>query len=95
VVLVDAKALGDLNRSATELRDRRLLGGLEPKDIKRVRVRAGGQTVVLERGRRRVAMIEPTKGAAKGKVDDLLYAARAPVDGHRRRQRPGCRPLWS
>jgi hypothetical protein len=44
VVLVDAKALGELNRSATDLRDRRLLGNLEPKDIKRMRVRAGGQT---------------------------------------------------
>ena len=79
VVLVDAKALTDLNRSATELRDRRLLGALEPKDIKRVRVRAGGQTVVLERkGDAEWRMIEPTKGAAKGtKVDDLLYTLRA------------------
>ena len=79
VVLVDAKGLTDLNRSATELRDRRLLGALEPKDIKRVRVRAGGQTVVLERkGDAEWRMIEPTKGAAKGtKVDDLLYTLRA------------------
>ena len=79
VVLVDAKALTDLNRSATELRDRRLLGALEPKDIKRVRVRAGGQTVVLERkGDTEWRMVEPTKGAAKGtKVDDLLYTLRA------------------
>jgi len=78
VVLVDAKALGDLTKSATDLRDRRLLGVLEPKDVKRVRVRAGGQTVVLERkGDSEWRMIEPTKGAAKGsKVDDLLYTLR-------------------
>ena len=78
VVLVDAKALGDLGKSATDLRDRRLLGGLEPKDVKRVRVRAGGQTVVLERsGDTEWRMLEPAKGAAKGgKVDDLLYTLR-------------------
>jgi Domain of unknown function (DUF4340) len=78
VVLVDAKALGELNRSATDLRDRRLLGNLEPKDIKRVLVRAGGQTVVLERkGDTEWRMVEPTKGAAKtAKVDDMLYTLR-------------------
>jgi hypothetical protein len=78
VVLVDAKALGDLTRSATDLRDRRLLGVLEPKDVMRVRVRAGGQTVVMERkGTTEWRMLEPTKGAAKGpKVDDLLYTLR-------------------
>ena len=79
VVLVDAKALGELGRSATDLRDRRLLGNLEPKDVKRMRVRAGGQTVVLERkGETEWRMVEPTKGAAKtAKVDDLLYTLRA------------------
>jgi hypothetical protein len=78
VVLVDAKALGELGRSATDLRDRRLLGNLEPKDIKRVRVRAGGQTVVLERkSDTEWRMVEPTKGAAKtARVDDLLYTLR-------------------
>ena len=78
VVLVDAKALDELDRSATDLRDRRLLGNLEPKDVKRMRVRAGGQTVVLERkGDSEWRMVEPTKGAAKtAKVDDLLYTLR-------------------
>jgi Domain of unknown function (DUF4340) len=75
---VDAKSLTDLTRSATDLRDRRLIAGLEPKDVKRVRVRAGGQTVVMERkGESEWRMVEPTKGAAKGtKVDDLLYTLR-------------------
>ena len=79
VVLVDAKALGELARSATDLRDRRLLGELTPRDVKRVRVRAGGQTAVLERkGENEWRLVEPTKGAANGsKVDDLLYALRA------------------
>jgi hypothetical protein len=78
VALVDAKALTDLTRSATDLRDRRLIAGLEPRDVKRVRVRAGGQTVVMERkGDSEWRMLEPTKGAAKGtKVDDLLYTLR-------------------
>jgi hypothetical protein len=79
VVLVEAKALGDLGRSLTDLRDRRLLSNLEPKDIKRVRVQAGGQTAVLERkSDTEWRMVEPTKGGANGsKVDDLLFALRA------------------
>jgi hypothetical protein len=79
VVLVEAKALDDLARSATELRDRRLLGALEPKDIKRVRVQAGGQSVTLERkGDTDWRILEPAKGGANAqKVDDLLYLLRA------------------
>jgi hypothetical protein len=79
VVLVEGKALTELSRSATELRDRRLLGDLTPKDVQRVRVQAGGQTAVLERkGDSEWRMLEPTKGAASAtKVDDLLYTLRA------------------
>jgi len=78
VTLVDAKALAELARSATELRDRRLLGALEPKDVKRVRVQAGGQAMVLERkGDTEWRVLEPTKGAANAqKVDDLVYMLR-------------------
>jgi hypothetical protein len=78
VVLVEGKALADLSRSATELRDRRLLADLVPRDVKRVRVRAGGQTAVLERkGDTEWRMLEPTKGAASAtKVEDLLYTLR-------------------
>src|SRR3989449_7680921 len=47
VVLVDGKALEELGRSLDDLRDRTLLPGLEPKDIQRMRVRAGGQTVLV------------------------------------------------
>jgi hypothetical protein len=79
VVLVDAKAVSEFSRSVDELRDRRLLGALEPRDIKRVRIQAGGQTAVLERkGDTDWRMLEPTKGSAAGsKVDDLLYTLRA------------------
>src|SRR4030095_6966601 len=49
VVLGDGKALEEIGRSADDLRDRTLLSGLEPRDIKRMRVRAGSQTVVVER----------------------------------------------
>jgi hypothetical protein len=78
VVLVDAKVLEDLSRSATELRDRRLLGDLVPRDVKRVRVSAGGQTAVLERkGEDDWRMLEPTKGGGNAnKVNDLLYGLR-------------------
>lgn len=78
VTLVDAKALTDLGRSAAELRDRRIVAGLEPRDVKRVRLRAGGQTMVLERsGDTEWRVIEPAKGPANTqKVDDLLYTLR-------------------
>lgn len=78
VVLVDAKALGELARSVTELRDRTLLGGLEPKDVKRIQARGGGKSVVVERtGDTEWKTVEPTKGSARSaKVEDLLYALR-------------------
>jgi hypothetical protein len=79
VVLVDASALTELARSLDDLRDRTLVSDLQPKDVKRLRVRAGGQTAVLERsGEEDWKMVEPTKGAAKApKVLDLLYLVRA------------------
>jgi hypothetical protein len=79
VVLVDAAALGELGRSFNDLRDHTLVSGLEPKDVKRLRVRAGAQTVVLERsGDNDWKMLEPTKGAAKSeKAIDVLYMVRA------------------
>jgi hypothetical protein len=78
VVLVDAKVLSDLSRSVTDLRDRTVLGGLEPKDVKRLQVAVGGQTLVLERmGDSEWRAIEPAKGAARSaKVEDLLYMLR-------------------
>jgi Domain of unknown function (DUF4340) len=79
VVLVEGKALDDLARSANELRDHALFSGVEPKDIKRLRVRVGGQTAVLERsGESEWKLLEPTKGPAKApRVEDILFAVRA------------------
>ena len=79
VVLVDGKVLEELGRSVDDLRDRVLLSGLEPKDIKRMRVRAGGQTVVVERsGDVDWKLVEGGRGSAKAvTVDNLLYALRA------------------
>jgi hypothetical protein len=79
VVLVDGKSLDELGRSADDLRDRALFSGLEPRDVKRVRVRAGGQTIVVERsGESDWKLVEGGKGAAKtATVDNLLYSLRA------------------
>lgn len=79
VVLVDARALGDLDRSVNELREHALFSGVETKDVKRLRVSAGGQTAVLERsGDADWKLVEPTKGAARApRVEDVLYSLRA------------------
>ncbi len=79
VVLVEPKPLVELEKlSLTDLRDRRLLGDFEPKDVKRLRVRAGGQVILLERsGETEWKLLEPTRGAAKGvAVDNLLFTLR-------------------
>ena len=79
VVLVDGRALDELGRSLDDLRDRTLLPGLEPRDIKRMRVRVGGQTVVVERsGESDWKLVEGGRGTAKAAtVDNLLYGLRA------------------
>ena len=79
VVLVDGKAIESVGRTALTLRDRRVFAGLEPKDVKRVRVKAGGQSAVLERsGDTEWKLVEPSKGAARSpKVEDLLYTLRS------------------
>jgi len=79
VMLVEGKALDELAKSLNDLRDHALFSGIEPKDIKRLRVRAGGQTAVLERsGDTDWKLVEPTKGAAKApRVEDLLFSVRA------------------
>ena len=78
VFMVEPKDVQDLSKSAMDLRDRRIVAGLEPRDVKKVRIKAGGQTMVLERsGETEWRVVEPAKGAANTqKVDDLLYALR-------------------
>lgn len=79
VVLVDAKALDELSRSVLDLRDRTFVPGLDAKDVKRLRVRAGGQTVTVERrGDAEWRFVEGATGGAKGSVvENLLYTLRA------------------
>ena len=78
VVLVDGATLDSLGRTALDLRDRRVFAGLEPREVRRVRVKAGGNTALLERsGETEWKLVEPTKGTARAsKVDDLLYMLR-------------------
>jgi hypothetical protein len=78
VALVDGSALTDVGRAAADLRDRTLVGGLEPKDVTKVTVKSGGKAVVIERsGDAEWRMVEPSKEIAKGaRVDDLLYTLR-------------------
>src|SRR5881628_2381438 len=78
VVLVGADALDGLTRSVTELRDRTVLPALEPRDVRTVRVRAGGQTLVVERsGEADWRIIEGGTGPAKASnVENLLYVLR-------------------
>ena len=79
VVLVAGKALDELARSLTDLRDRTLVPGLDPKDVKRVRLSAGAATIVMERrGDLDWTLVEGASGAAKGAtVENLLYTLRA------------------
>jgi hypothetical protein len=78
VVLVEGTAVNDLSRSLTDLRDRTLVSGFEPKDVKRIRFSFPDQVTVVERtGDAEWRVIEPAKGNAKsGKIEDLLYTLR-------------------
>ena len=78
VVLVDAKALTDLGKSITELRDRSVVGGLDAKAVKRLQLTRDGKAVLLERqGDQEWRMLEPTRRAANaGRVDDVLFGVR-------------------
>lgn len=77
VVLVDGRVVGELAKSVTDLRDRALVSGLEPKDVKRMTVKAGGKSMLLEKSGDSWTVLEPAKGGAKEhKVDDLLFMLR-------------------
>jgi hypothetical protein len=79
VVLVEAAALKDLAPALDAVRDRTLVGGLEPRDVHRVQVRRDGKSALAERtGESEWRLLEPARGDAKSqKVNDLLYALRA------------------
>jgi hypothetical protein len=77
-VLVDAKALGELSRSANDLRDKTLFA-IDTKQIGRVRIKSAEGVAVLEReGETGWKMVEPRRGAANvGKTDELVLNVRA------------------
>jgi hypothetical protein len=78
VVIVDAKDVRDLSKSAADLRDKSVVGSFDMKDVKRLRVSVGGKRLVLERkGDDDWRVLEPAKGAAKElKVTGLILALR-------------------
>ncbi len=78
VVIVDAKDVRDLSKSATDLRDKSVVGSFDMKEVKRLRVSVGGKRLVLERkGEDDWRVLEPAKGAAKElKVTALILALR-------------------
>jgi hypothetical protein len=78
VVLVEGSALTEVGRSVIELRDRLLVSGLEPKDVKRLSLKSGDKTVLLERrSDTEWRFVEGGKGTVKaGKVDDVLWNLR-------------------
>lgn len=78
VVLVEASALTEIGRSLTELRDRLLVAGLEPKDVTRLGVKSGDKAVLIERrSDTEWRFVEGGKGVAKAaKVDEVLWTLR-------------------
>ena len=77
-ILVDAKALGELSKSVTDLRDHALFS-IDVKQIGRVRIKSGEGVAVLEReGETGWKTVEPKRGAANvGKTDELVLNVRA------------------
>ena len=79
VMLVEAKALDDLSRGATDLRDRSVFPAFEPADVKRARITGGGKVLVVDRsGENEWKVVEPSRGPAKEvKVADLLMTLKS------------------
>ncbi|HET7875648.1 MAG TPA: DUF4340 domain-containing protein, partial [Methylomirabilota bacterium] len=79
VVLVDGKAIGDLSKTVTDLRDHSIFPAFETKDVKRLVVTAGGKRMVVERsGETDWKVLEPSKGVAKEhKVVNALLTLKA------------------
>ena len=77
MVLVEAAALGDLGKSADDLRDKSLFD-FETKDVKRIQLKIAGQLFVMERsGEDDWRLLEPKKGKVQGfRVSDLLWNLR-------------------
>lgn len=78
VVLVDAKAILDLSKTETDVRDKSVFPSFEPSDVKRARVAATGKPLVVEKSGDDWKVLEPSRGPAKSlKVSDLLLTLRS------------------
>jgi hypothetical protein len=78
VVLVDAKAIQDLSKTETDVRDKSVFPSFETSDVKRARVAAAGKPLVVEKSGDDWKVLEPSRGPAKSlKVSDLLLALRS------------------
>ena len=79
VMLVDAKALADLSKSETDLRDKSIFSSFEASDVKRLRLTVDGKPLAVERsGESDWKTVEPAKGAAPAdKVTNLLLTLRS------------------
>jgi hypothetical protein len=77
VVMVDAKDVREMAKSATDIRDKTVVD-FDMKEAKRLRVTVGGKHLVLERkGEDDWRVLEPAKGPTKEfKVTGLLLAMR-------------------
>lgn len=80
VVAVDAKALGDLARGVTDLRDRSLAEAFDTKDITRITIQRASLTLALDRtgtGEEDWQLSAPRKGKARGgRVSELVWTFR-------------------
>jgi hypothetical protein len=78
VVAVDARALTELARSVPELRDRSLFATFDARDVAKVQIQKGEQTLVLERkGEEDWQLVAPKTGKARAaRINDLLWNLR-------------------
>jgi hypothetical protein len=80
VVAVDAKALDELARGVSELRDRSLAEAFDTKDVARITIQRPTVTLTLDRtgsGEQDWQLSAPRKGKARGgRVSELLWTLR-------------------
>ena len=80
VVAVEAKALEDLARGVTDLRDRSLAEAFDTKDVARITIQRASLTLALDRtgtGEEDWQLAAPKKGKARGgRVSELLWTLR-------------------
>jgi hypothetical protein len=80
VVAVDAKALEDLARGVTDLRDRSLAEAFDTKDVARITIQRASLTLTVDRtgtGEEDWQLAAPKKGKARGgRVSELVWTLR-------------------